>query len=145
MKTAGLFVDAFDGLVRQVIVPNSHKSAQDLQMGPQDVRALIWLGRKERCLMSDFARGVGVPLSTATHLANRLVDKGVMFRERSERDRRVVQIGLSPVGRKLDLHFFQLRLARSKILLSKLSRAEQEQLVALMQKALAEPESGTNT
>ena len=145
MKTAGLFVDAFDGLVRQVIVPNSHKSAQDLQMGPQDVRALIWLGRKERCLMSDFARGVGVPLSTATHLANRLVEKGVMFRERSERDRRVVHIGLSPVGRKLDLQFFHLRLARSKILLSKLSRAEQEQLVALMQKALAEPESGTNT
>ena len=96
----------FDGLVRQVIVPNSHKAAHDLQMGPQDVRALIWLGRREQCLMSDFSKGVGVPLSTATHLANRLVDKGVMFRERSEQDRRVVQIGLSPAGRKLDLQFF---------------------------------------
>ena len=141
----GLFVDAFDGLVRQVIVPNSHKSAHDLQMGPQDVRALIWLGRREQCLMSDFSNGVGVPLSTATHLANRLVAKGVIFRERSEQDRRVVQIGLSPVGRRLDLQFFRLRLARSKILLANLSLAEQEQLVALMQKALAEPESGTNT
>lgn len=110
-------------------------------MGPQDVRALIWLGRRESCLMTEFAKGVGVPLSTATHLANRLVDKGVMFRERSEQDRRVVQIGLSQVGKKLDLQFFQLRLARSRILLSKLSLAEQEQLVALMQKALAEPES----
>ncbi|MGI4828154.1 MAG: MarR family winged helix-turn-helix transcriptional regulator [Janthinobacterium lividum] len=126
-------------MVRQVIVPNSHRAAQDLQLGPQDVRALIWLGRRERCLMNDFAKGVGVPLSTATHLANRLVEKGVMFRERLEQDRRVVSIGLSDVGKKLDLRFFQLRLARSKTLLTKLNPAEQQQLVALLQKALAEP------
>ena len=136
---ARLFVEAFDGMVRQVIVPNSHKAAQDMQLGPQDVRALIWLGRRERCFMNDFATGVGVPLSTATHLANRLVEKGVMFRERLEQDRRVVSIGLSDLGKKLDRQFFQLRLARSKTLLSKLNPAEQGQLVALMQKALAEP------
>ena len=61
-----------------------------------------------------------------------------MLRARSEEDRRVVQIGLSELGKKLDLRFFQLRLARSEILLSKLDPAEQEQLVALMRKALAE-------
>lgn len=138
LLTARLFVDAFDGLVRQVIVPNSHKAAQDLQMGPQDVRALIWLGRRKRCLMTDFAKGVGVPLSTATHLANRLVEKGVLLRERSEQDRRVVFIGLSALGKKLDLQFFQLRLFRSQILLARLKPGEQQELVALMQKALAE-------
>ncbi len=137
--TSRLFVEAFDGMVRQVIVPNSHTSAQDLGMGPQDVRALIWLGRRERCLMTDFAKGVGVPLSTATHLANRLVEKGVMLRERSEQDRRVVSIGLAELGRELDSHFFLLRLARSETLLSKLEPAEQKQLVALMQKAVGEP------
>jgi DNA-binding MarR family transcriptional regulator len=97
--TARSFVEAFDGMVRQVIVPNSHQAAQDLQMGPQDVRAMIWLGQRETCLMTDFAKGVGVPLSTATHLANRLVEKGVMFRERSEQDRRVVSVGLSDLGK----------------------------------------------
>ena len=139
VETARFFVDAFDELVRQVIVPDSHKAAQDLQMGPQDVRALIWLGRRERCLMTDLAKGVGVPLSTATHLANRLVEKKVMFRERSEQDRRVVFVGLSNLGKKLDLRFFQLRLGRSKTLLSKLNPVEQEQLVTLLRKALAEP------
>lgn len=137
--TSRLFVEAFDGIVRQVVVPNSHKAAHDLQMGPQDVRALTWLGRRETCLMTDFAKGVGVPLSTATHLANRLVEKGVMLRERSEEDRRVVVVGLSELGRELDSSFFLLRLARSKTLLSKLEPAEQQQLVALMQKALGEP------
>jgi hypothetical protein len=43
--------------------------------------------------MTDFAKGVGVPLSTATRLAR--LEKGVMFRERSEQDRRVVSVGLS--------------------------------------------------
>jgi MarR family transcriptional regulator, organic hydroperoxide resistance regulator len=142
LKTARLFVEAFDGLIRQVIVPNSHKAAQALQMGPQDVRALIWLGGRERCLMNDFAKGVGVPLSTATHLANRLVEKGVMVRERSEQDRRVVSVCLSALGKKLNSQFFQQRLSRSQTLLARLERREQQQLVALMHKALiqaAEP------
>ena len=140
-----LFVEAFDGLIRQIIVPNSHKSAQDLQMGPQDVRALIWLGRRERCLMTDFAQGVGVPLSTATHLANRLVEKGVMLRERSEQDRRVVSIGLSALGKKLDSQFFQQRLSRSQTLLARLQPSEQQQIVALLQKALAETAEPVST
>ena len=138
-------MEAFDGLIRQIIVPNSHKSAQTLQMGPQDVRALIWLGRRERCLMTDFAKGVGVPLSTATHLANRLVDKGVMLRERSEQDRRVVSIGLSALGKKLDSQFFQQRLSRSQTLLARLKPHEQQQIVTLMQKALAEAAEPVST
>lgn len=138
LVTARLFVELFDELIRQVIVPNSHTAAQDLQMGPQDVRALIWLGRREGCLMTDFAKGVGVPLSTATHLANRLVEKGVMVRERSEQDRRVVSISLSAAGKKLDAQFFQLRLSRSRILLARVDPGEQEQLVTLMQKVLTE-------
>lgn len=145
LATARLFVEAFDALVRQVVVPNSHKAAQDLQMGPQDVRALIWLGSHERCLMTDFAKGVGVPLSTATHLANRLVEKGVMVRERSELDRRVVSIGLSDRGQKLNRQLFQLRLSRSQALLARLESEQQQQLVELMQKALAEAAETTPT
>ncbi len=45
--------------------------------------------------MTDFAKGVGVPLSTATRLA-RLVEKGVMFRERSEQDRRRTREAAAP-------------------------------------------------
>ena len=138
LGTARLFVEAFDALVRQVIVPGSHSAAHDLQMGPQDVRALIWLGRRERCLMTDLAKGVGVPLSTATHLANRLVEKGVMLRERSEQDRRVVSIALSPLGKKLDSQLFEQRLSRSQTLLTKLESGEQKKLVALLQQALTE-------
>lgn len=97
-------MEAVDGMVRQVVVPNSHKAAQDLQLGSQDVRALIWLGRRERCLMSDFAKGVRVPPSTATHLANRLVEKGVMIRERMEQDRRVVSIKSQPAPPRKGWH-----------------------------------------
>lgn len=133
------FVESFDGLLRRIIVPNSHQAVQDLGLGSQDVRALTWLGRKDRSLMTDFAKGVDVPLSTATHLANRLVAKGVVVRERSEEDRRVVLIGLSEEGRTLESQLFVSKLSRSQTLLEKLAPAEQQQLVALMQKALAEP------
>lgn len=88
--------------------------------------------------MTDFARGVSIPLSTATHLANRLVVKGVLLRERSEQDRRVVLIGLSKKGRALEAQLFQLRLARSQSLLQRLTPGEQQELATLMHKALNE-------
>ena len=136
VSTARDFVEAFDGLVRAIIVPNSHKAAHAIQMGPQDVRCLIWLGEKGACLMSEFAKGVGVPLSTATHLANRLVEKGVVQRDRADNDRRSVHVMLSPSGRKMHARFFEQRLNRGLQILARLEDKERRQLVALMQKAL---------
>ena len=59
-----------------------------------------------------------------------------MLRERSELDRRVVSIALSPLGKKLDWQLFEQRLFRSQTLLARLESEEQETLVALLQKAL---------
>jgi DNA-binding MarR family transcriptional regulator len=136
---ATAFVEAFDALVRAVIVPNSHKSAHALALGPQDVRAVTWLGQRRECLMSEFAKGVGVPLSTATHLANRLVEKGMLSRERVDEDRRTVYVTLTAAGRKLNQELFAGRLNTSLHLLAKLNKEEQQKLVALLQKALFTP------
>ena len=131
------FVEAFDALLRLVVVPGSHKPAADLQMGPQDVRALTWLGHNGQALMAEFAKGVGVPLSTATRLVDRLIEKGVVTRERSDEDRRIVRIALTLIGRKLDERFFNLRLATSRTLLARLNAADQRTLVNLLRTLVA--------
>jgi DNA-binding MarR family transcriptional regulator len=131
------FVEAFDALIRLVVVPGSHKPAADLQMGPQDVRALTWLGHNGQALMAEFAKGVGVPLSTATRLVDRLIEKGVVTRQRSDDDRRIVRIALTTAGKKLDERFFSLRLATSRTLLAKLNAADQRVLVSLLKKVVA--------
>lgn len=140
--TVERFVEAFDGLIRAIIVANSHKAAHKLGMGPQDVRGLLWLGAQGPSLMSTFAKGVGVPLSTATHLANRLLEKEVITRSRSDEDRRVVHVRLSPAGERLYGKIFKQRASRSRDLLGKLNEPEQKQIVALMQKLLC-PEDQT--
>jgi len=64
------------------------------------MRAIVILSNRGRCIMSDFANAVGVPVSTATHMIEKLVRKGLVVRVRSEEDRRVVYVELSDEGRK---------------------------------------------
>lgn len=85
--------------------------------------------------MTEFARGMGVPMSTATHLVDRLVEKGFLVRARSEADRRVVQLEFSEMGKRVDKRFYEHRLASSRKLLAALTTKEQEELIRLLDKA----------
>lgn len=49
--------------------------------------------------MTDVADKLGITVGTLTTAINRLVNKGYVERNRSEEDRRVVEIGLSKKGR----------------------------------------------
>ena len=53
---------------------------------------MVILDSGERMMMSNLAESLGVPLSTATHTVDRLVAKGLVERNRSEEDRRVVEV-----------------------------------------------------
>jgi DNA-binding MarR family transcriptional regulator len=100
-----------------------------------EAKALIWIGRKGRCLMSEFARGLDLPLSTATNIANRLSEKDLLTRARSDEDRRVVQIELSASGNRLHEKLYSQRVALSKRMLAGLTVMEQQTLTKLLQKA----------
>jgi DNA-binding MarR family transcriptional regulator len=132
------FIDIFDAAVGRVVSPSgSKRPPRKPPITPHESRSLMWLGRHGTSLMSEFAKGRDIPLSTATHLVNRLVAKGLMVRERSEHDRRIVNVDLSPAGKKMDEQFYQRRLEGSRQLLSKLSADEQKALVDLLRKAIS--------
>jgi DNA-binding MarR family transcriptional regulator len=84
--------------------------------------------------MSDYAKAMAVPLSTATHAVERLVAKGIAVRSRAERDRRIVQIQLSEKGRKMERMFKQARLQMGRQMLACLTRGEREIFLELMDK-----------
>ena len=54
--------------------------------------------------MSTVARALSVTVGTLTIAVNHLVKKGYVKRVRSEKDRRVVLVSLSPKGEKAYLH-----------------------------------------
>lgn len=123
-----------DGLYQRLVLRRPPPEGADLDMSIQDVRVFVLLAHSAPMTMSAFAGTLGVPLSTATNSIERLVKKGLVVRQHSERDRRVVQVELSPEGRKHEECFFARRLAMGRDMLAPLSSGEREIFLELMDK-----------
>jgi DNA-binding MarR family transcriptional regulator len=74
-----------------------HLSKQALT--PTQFMVLRWLHDQGQMTMGDVADAVGITLAGATGLVDRLVHAGLVVRERSEEDRRMVIIRLTEAGR----------------------------------------------
>jgi DNA-binding MarR family transcriptional regulator len=142
-RQSGRLLGYLDALFRRLILPRQPADDPGFDCSREEMRALIFLGAVGRTIMTDFAAELGVPLSTATHTIDRLVRKGLVMRVRSEQDRRVVQVEMSPrgVGFQNALRSRQQAVARSW--LAPLSPAEREAFLELMAKIAdnAKPDS----
>lgn len=129
------FLRALYGMFRQMSMAPGSRSLQKIRTTPQEGRTLGWLNQNGPALMSELADFMDIPLSTATSLVNRLVEKKQVIRQRSEDDRRIVRVHLTVAGKKLSERMLDVHLAASRLLLEKLDRDEQTQLIALLRKA----------
>jgi len=84
--------------------------------------------------MTDLSETLGVPLSTATRMVERLIDKGLAIRSRIEDDRRVVRVDLSAEGNRLQQTFLEQRRAAGRVMLAPLTHGEREIFIELMTK-----------
>ncbi|MCX7710758.1 MAG: MarR family transcriptional regulator [Clostridia bacterium] len=73
----------------------------DLALSKQEIFALLLVERHGEIIMSQIASYVNIPMSTATGIVDRLVKNDYLVRERSESDRRIVVIKLTPKGKAL--------------------------------------------
>lgn len=105
-----------------------------LEISREEIRAMVILDSGERMMMSNLAESLGVPLSTATHTMDRLVAKGLVERNRSEEDRRVVEVRMSEYGRKLQEAFRDKRRVVARSWLEPLSDQEKDTFLELMAK-----------
>jgi DNA-binding MarR family transcriptional regulator len=114
------------------MLPRRTADEAALDVSREEIRALIILDTGERITMSSLAESLGVPLSTATHTVDRLVAKGLVLRNRSEEDRRVVEVQMSDYGRKLQEEFRDQRKLVACSWLEPLSNGEREIFLELM-------------
>jgi len=134
-----------DSLFRKLMLPrrSAEESSEEpsLEISREEIRAMIILDSGQRIIMSNLAEALGVPLSTATHTVDRLVAKRLVVRNRSEKDRRVVQVEMSEYGRKLQASYRDKRRLMARSWLEPLSRDEREVFLKLMDKItlLAKP------
>ena len=97
-------------------------------------KAMRILRQGERC-MSDVAAGLGVGVSSATHVIERLVDKGLVKRSDDPEDRRLVLCSLTEAGEQVMDDKANLDTAELRAV-AKLLDVEELQMVMRSMKAL---------
>lgn len=70
---------------------------------------LRYLARRGPSRPSVLATAFEVSLAHVTSVCDRLVQKGYIYRQRTEEDRRTIEIGLSPEGQQIIDKFLQIK------------------------------------
>jgi DNA-binding MarR family transcriptional regulator len=125
---------AMDGMFARMLKQTGVKEMSRMNTSPHESRAVGILSREGPLLMSELAKSMEIPLSSATNLVNRLVEKGHVARERSEDDRRIVRVTLTSSGKRLMQKLDHFRLEASRHALSRLNAGEQRSLIELLRK-----------
>ncbi|SEB73096.1 MarR family winged helix-turn-helix transcriptional regulator [Terriglobus roseus] len=125
---------AMDGMFLRMLKQTNVQEMSRMNTSPHESRSLGILLREGPLLMSELAKSMEIPLSSATNLVNRLVEKGHVARERSDEDRRIVRVTVTASGRRLMAKLEQFRLEASRHALTRLDTAEQRTLIALLRK-----------
>lgn len=86
--------------IQKIVVPED-LIGLELSLSRFELVALMLAEKYQTTTMSNLAQGMSVPMSTATGIVDRLVKKGLLKRDRSEEDRRVVTVTLTADGRDL--------------------------------------------
>src|SRR5258708_1374719 len=110
-----------DALFRKLMLPRKTDEEPALDCSRDELRVLMILHSAQRIIMSDLAEAIGTPVSTATHTVDRLVTRGLVVRNRSDEDRRVVRVELSENGKRLQETFRLKRGAMARSWLEPLS------------------------
>ena len=99
MDLQGMLFDYVDRF-RSLLPPGAWQGlARDL--AKNDVLTLLYLHRTQPSRMSDLAAYLDAPLNTATGAVTRLQQRGLVEREHSPDDNRIVLISLNAEGRRL--------------------------------------------
>ena len=99
-----------------------------------DMHIIEAVGIEDARKMTDIARRLSVTVGTLTVNMNSLEKKGYIVRERSTKDKRVVEVTLTERGRKAFFHHRDFHKAMIKAAISGLDTEEREALVSCLSK-----------
>jgi DNA-binding MarR family transcriptional regulator len=133
-RQSGQLVSYLHELFQRMMLQRRCEEEPAPEVSREEIRAMIILHSAGKIIMSSLAEALGVPLSTATHTVDRLVAKGLAVRNRSDEDRRVVQVEMSEHGKKLQDAFRVKRGEMARSWLAPLSPGEREIFLELMDK-----------
>jgi len=114
----------------------------DRKLSKMELISLLFVDRKGEVIMSSLADYLNVSMSTATGIADRLNRQGLLTRTRSEEDRRIVSIRLSPAGGEITRKIASVVDGYLAIAAQALTKEEQTQLTKLLMKIVSAFQQG---
>lgn len=90
---------AIDAIVRMFKIGDDIAAGTATKLNPSDVQTLLFIGAHDLCTGTDIAGFLGVVPTTASAIIERLVKRGLVVRNRTEANRRIVQLSLTGDGR----------------------------------------------
>ncbi len=124
-------------LARKLADPAFGQKGTRQDLAAVEQLALLEVGDCGRAMMSEVAQACGMALSTMTGLADRLEEKGLLRRVRSEEDRRVVYVEMTPRGKRAYQERLEADMRIVIALLDALSAREQAAVVGALGKVAA--------
>jgi DNA-binding MarR family transcriptional regulator len=130
------FIWAVDQKLRQV---QNGYCRDNLNLTIQELRAIDYLGQFGPDMTKNLADYLLLALSSTTALVDKLEDKGIVRRQRSTEDRRVIQVGLTEAGRETFTQAARAYLNFCKGMLKRLDEDDQDDLIELFRKISQAP------
>jgi DNA-binding MarR family transcriptional regulator len=123
-KQVRQFIDLMDMVAEQLRPVRRPQDLDQPECSQQELRALAALGLRHSLTMSELAAILKVPLSTATHMIDKLVVKNLVERRHVKHDRRIVQVAFSKKGKRIHRFVLESRFAAGRGMLAALNPRE---------------------
>ncbi len=136
-KELTLFAKRLSGILPDMMGEFTKGQKNELTRGiislPQ-MTILQYLCRRRSCIMSDIANSLSVSMSGATGLVDRMIKNRLLKRNRSKKDRRIVEITITPQGKKVARSVMQQQYKMIKKMFGKISRDERRKYLDILEK-----------
>lgn len=106
----------------------------DLKLSKTEILAMLLTDKEREITMTTLAEYINSPMSTANGIAERLVNKGYVERDRSDTDRRIVVLRLTEEGSLLIDGFKEYISRYLKIILEELTEEEIHTMIEIVLK-----------
>jgi DNA-binding MarR family transcriptional regulator len=104
------------------------------ELSRQEIIAVRLLGYHGRHTMTLLAEEAGVAAATMTGIIDKLVERGLVRRQRRKGDRRVVEVTLTPSGEEAFHDSVEIHMRLAREMLMALDEAEQDAMLATLRK-----------
>ncbi|MBX2841724.1 MAG: MarR family transcriptional regulator [Flammeovirgaceae bacterium] len=129
------FVCALENLMMGMQQVDSSCMEAYSDVSKRDFALLIMLGKSDSMIMREIADFLQVPLSTATGIVDKLIEKGYVERQFSPEDRRIILIRLNKEGKAIYLTLLNKLNYFGTMLLEEFSNEDRIRFTQYMEKA----------